>query len=361
MHTATPAGPTVQVELSHTLDPDDWAARHARGEVPSRVPYGLEHLELLGFPLQLPPPLRGAARQGARLVAAAAGGLRVAEAVAASRAARSCAVRLCWDENRGVPAAIDESRRRDPRPVATGVIWATDVRAGGRQPPRALLRAGLSRADAVFVLSSAQVHPLVTRWGVDEGRCHVLPFGVDVEFWAGSAPAVPGQVLTVGNDEHRDHELVVRAMGEVRREVPDAVLHLVSHHLVEVPPATGHRSARRSHAQLRDDYTAAELVVVALHPNLHVSGMTTALEAMAMGRPVVATATPGMEDYVVHGVTGLLVQPGDAGALARAVVTLLRDPGAAAQLGRNGREAVLARGSARTQAAVLARLLQTLL
>jgi glycosyltransferase involved in cell wall biosynthesis len=50
------------------------------------------------------------------------------------------------------------------------------------------------------------------------------------------------------------------------------------------------------------------------------------LEAMAAGVPLVATAIGGTDEAVVDGVTGLLVPPSDAAALARAVERVLADP-----------------------------------
>ena len=53
-----------------------------------------------------------------------------------------------------------------------------------------------------------------------------------------------------------------------------------------------------------------------------------AREAMAYGRPVVASAVGGLVDLVEDGVTGLLVPPGDVAALRAAVERLLERPGA---------------------------------
>ena len=61
------------------------------------------------------------------------------------------------------------------------------------------------------------------------------------------------------------------------------------------------------------------------------------VEAMAMGRPVVATTVGGIPDVVVDGATGLLVAPADPAALADAVRALLDDPARAAALGAAGR------------------------
>ncbi len=64
------------------------------------------------------------------------------------------------------------------------------------------------------------------------------------------------------------------------------------------------------------------------------------MEALACGRPVVATWVGGVPELVEHGVCGLLVEPGDAKELAEALAEVLRDGALAARLGANGRAAV---------------------
>jgi glycosyltransferase involved in cell wall biosynthesis len=64
------------------------------------------------------------------------------------------------------------------------------------------------------------------------------------------------------------------------------------------------------------------------------------LEAMAHGRPVVTTAVDGALEMVVDGETGLLVPPGDAPALAGAILRLLDDRDLAQRMGRLGRQRV---------------------
>ena len=61
------------------------------------------------------------------------------------------------------------------------------------------------------------------------------------------------------------------------------------------------------------------------------------LEAMCFGCPSVATAVGGIPEVVVSGSSGVLVPPGDAGALAEAVGSLIRDPGRRAALGAAAR------------------------
>ncbi len=76
----------------------------------------------------------------------------------------------------------------------------------------------------------------------------------------------------------------------------------------------------------------------------HSEGMSNALlEYMAAGRAVVATAVGAAPDLIVDGVHGLLVPPGDAGALAGALDHLLREPALAARLGQAARARALQR------------------
>lgn len=67
---------------------------------------------------------------------------------------------------------------------------------------------------------------------------------------------------------------------------------------------------------------------------------TVVLEAMAAARPVVASSSGGITDLVEDGETGILVPPGDAAALARALDSLIDDPTRAGAMGRKGLERV---------------------
>ena len=66
------------------------------------------------------------------------------------------------------------------------------------------------------------------------------------------------------------------------------------------------------------------------------------LEAMACGAAVVASRVGGIPEVVADGVTGLLVPPGDADALADAINVLVREPGRATAMGQLGRKRAVA-------------------
>ena len=101
-------------------------------------------------------------------------------------------------------------------------------------------------------------------------------------------------------------------------------------------------------------YRPAETILPALDVFVlpsWIEGMPiTVLEAMAHGKPVVATAVGGTAEVVVDGETGLLVPPRDPGRLAAAIDRLLSDPELARRLGEAGRARVAERFSAETMA-----------
>ena len=309
--------PALSVTWAHRAEQSAsaWARAHARGEVPSVWPYGLDARRdhAVVEVDDLPDPGRIA-----RLRARAGVGPRPRAGLA-----------IAWDENTAYRLQILRPRTR----FAAGVIWLTDLAAAGAAPAR--LVAMLRAATALWVLSEAQVVPLQRLLGAGGPRVFVVPFGIDQEFFSAQPPAARPQIVSAGNDRDRDPVTLYAALALVLAARPgvDVVVQSPS---ALVPPEGVRLVRRLSHTELRDLYTSASVVVTATRPNLHASGMTVALEALATARPVVVSDTPGMRDYVSTR-TGLLVPPEEPEALAEALVGMLDDPDRAAALGRQGR------------------------
>src|SRR5262249_48216839 len=98
---------------------------------------------------------------------------------------------------------------------------------------------------------------------------------------------------------------------------------------------------RYTQFELRQLYALSHFVVMPLHPVPFQAGVTTLLEAMAMGKAVICTRTPGQTDVVEEGKTGVYVEPHDAAALRAAIQCLLADTARAKALGQRGRQRVL--------------------
>jgi len=103
---------------------------------------------------------------------------------------------------------------------------------------------------------------------------------------------------------------------------------------------------------VREAYRAFEILVCASHEE---AAPRCLVEAMAMGRPIIATRVNGIPDMIDDGVNGLLVPPGEPAALASAVERLLTEPGLASALIANGRRRAVDRYSVAAYADNVAR------
>jgi len=106
-------------------------------------------------------------------------------------------------------------------------------------------------------------------------------------------------------------------------------------------------TGRVTTTQLVRHYNRAEMMAC---PSLYEGFGLPAGEAMACGLPVLATTGGALPEVVEDGVTGILVPPGDAPALARAMRTLMSDAELRRRMGQAGRERVLEKFSWRKAA-----------
>ncbi|WP_269159549.1 glycosyltransferase [Modestobacter sp. VKM Ac-2984] len=323
--------------------------------MPDVLPYGLDRLREHGLPVvttapsTTPPLLRAGLRK-------AGDGIDWA---GRARRAPTANVLLAWDERSGVPAALGVEV-----PAVTGVIWVTD-RPRWPVVEQAIGR-GLRRAAQVFVLSSAQVNPLTTRYRLDPRRTTPITFGVDTDFFTAPPDTEVDRdlVVSIGNDRDRDFAGVLDAFRRIRERRSSSRLTIVSETVS--PTLVGNAPGvtvipRLPHVELRALVASASLSLVVTRPNLHASGMTAALESTALGRPAVITATPGMQTYAPADGGVELVPPGDVEAAASACLALLSDRETADGQGEAGRTTVLTGYSTATQAAQLATLARSAL
>jgi glycosyltransferase involved in cell wall biosynthesis len=201
-------------------------------------------------------------------------------------------------------------------------LWGTDVELARRMP--SLARPVVERARLVICASSALAGS-ARELGAREVR--VIPSGVDVPADDAGEEADPPHVLYVGRlspekgildlvDAADRMPLVVVGDGPLREQVPQA--------LGFVP-----------NAELGPYFARAAVVAV---PSRREGYGVVCAEAMAHGKPVVASAVGGLLDLVRHGETGLLVPPGDSAGLREALRWLLGDPELRTRMGAAARE-----------------------
>jgi glycosyltransferase involved in cell wall biosynthesis len=146
-------------------------------------------------------------------------------------------------------------------------------------------------------------------------------------------------------EPEKGHPTLFEAWPAVLRAVPDAYLLIVGEGSRRDALEALARELRIAHRVVftgrRDDVPAVTAALdVAVLPSYREAQGLTILEAMALSRPVVASNVGGIPEMVEDGVTGLLVPPHDADALAAAIIRLLTDHPYADTLGRAGHDLV---------------------
>jgi len=205
------------------------------------------------------------------------------------------------------------------------------------------------RWDRVLVPTRADRDRLRGAWPDMPHRIDWLPNSVDTRFFRPDGAVASGvgtYVLSAGLS-YRDYPTFIAAL----RRLPEVTAHL---HVGSMWSGAGSGDMRSlpdniqckpfvALPTLRACYQASQFVVLPLRRTTLLSaGSTVALQAQAMGKPVIATRTPGMEEYIQDGVTGLLVDPEDPQALAAAIAALWNDPARVDAMGRRALEWVVA-------------------
>jgi glycosyltransferase involved in cell wall biosynthesis len=143
----------------------------------------------------------------------------------------------------------------------------------------------------------------------------------------------------------KGHTFLLKAAAEVARAVPLAVWLLAGRgRLLGELEDEARRLGIADQVRFlgfRDDAAALlQAVNVFILPSLSEGLPVAVLEAMAAGKPVVATDVGGNREVIVDGQTGFLVPPRDAGALAARTITLLTDKSLADRYGAEGQARV---------------------
>lgn len=212
---------------------------------------------------------------------------------------------------------------------------------------------GLHRQiDVFFVYSSWQKRFIEARWGVPPERVVLTPFMVDAGFFDPAQPApaalglpeTPLPLLCAVGLEFRDYATLVEAVRGLDAKVVVTAASLWSRRsatrMGEALPEN--MVVRRlTYRELRQLYARSRFLVMPLQPVNFQAGVTAILEAMAMGKPVICSRTPGQTDVIVEGETGAYVPPGDAAALRAAIQRWLDNPAEVEAMGRRARQQVL--------------------
>jgi len=207
---------------------------------------------------------------------------------------------------------------------------------------------------AITPISSAYKKRIVEKYGVREGKIHVIEVGVDPAFLPPSSVkrkdgfvVMYSGVLGIGYDfrcvleaarqlsDHDEIRFVIRGVGECEREISEMTAKLgVENVFLDTNFV--------SKSRLAEILSSADAFLLPMNERGTVEeGLPTKIfEYQAFGKPIVCCSDGEPARYILSTGSGLVVKPGDAKALANAVWRLYEDEKLAEELGANGQEYV---------------------
>jgi glycosyltransferase involved in cell wall biosynthesis len=248
---------------------------------------------------------------------------------------------FAWSERAGIPYAGMRSLLRDQGPFAAMfTCWS-------KRQEQAVTKLKLFDAMDTIAVHCESMKRNFIRLGAPEHKVHVIHYSVDHRFFSPLPDIVqePGLILSLGETRSRNYPALVSAM----QGLPARLLIAASgswyareknSELTTSMPENVTLLERLSLAELKQLYARSQFVVLPLLNQVYSAGATASLEAMCMGRAVVAFRSEGILDFIEDGETGLLVEPGNMRALRDAMQYLLENPQEARRLGENGRQRI---------------------
>ncbi len=242
---------------------------------------------------------------------------------------------VTWESKVGIPLAILRQltgRRHPPLVILTFTPGET---LPSLYP---LIRAALKAVDHVTVLTQAEIDSYCRLFDLPASQISLCLLGT-YDLYPDGPPVSQGvsnpPYIHASGRSARDYRTLARAAEGLPADV---VIHGRGYNFtgLAVPPnvSIGELVPREEYHRIVRD---AAVEVVPLQDIPAPVGSSQVVFAMMMGKAIVATRTGSTVDYIEHGVTGLLVRPGDADDMRAAIRHLLDHPTEAEAMGRAAR------------------------
>lgn len=221
--------------------------------------------------------------------------------------------------------------------LLTGATYSVTLHAHDMHVQRSMLQQKLEASTAVVTISEHNASLLRELYPSIVDRLEIVHCGVDTSTTTPRGATAPNNplrlVCVAGLRPFKGHRFLIDAVGELGRRGRSVTCDLVGDGPIREDLESSTTTNVRFHGAL--DVERAMAVVsgadVFVMPSIEMAdgrrdGIPVALmEAMAIGVPVIASNVSGIPELVIHEVTGLLVPPGDADAIANAVERIIDD------------------------------------
>ena len=217
-----------------------------------------------------------------------------------------------------VAAMAVAHRRRPPAIVLTDCSWRLPDRALDRLANRAGIRLLSTPRTRFCVRSTSELELFPKTWGVDPSQVAFTPYGHRLTEDELAAPIVPGVGVFAGGNSLRDYQTLLEAVSKL-----DAPVTIMTSQLTDRTsglPDNVRLKKIGSNADFLNEMRSSRIVVTPLAAGIErAAGLDTYLAAMALGKIVVVTESPGVDDYIDDRSTGLVVPAGDSAVLGEAL------------------------------------------
>ncbi len=214
--------------------------------------------------------------------------------------------------------AQKQLRRKNDMPIVSWFFNTSTDSAIRIVPARLSLRA----VDKFVVHSSREIEAYASQLAIDPGRFEYVPlqYGGDID----DSPLEEEKpfIFATGSG-HRDYATFFDAVAKTGHRT----IVLASEHALAntTPPPNVEILEQLPKPEIRKMIRRARINVVPMSTNGLTAGLVTIVDAFCHGRGLVATARPGVEDYLLDSENSLLVPPSDAGAMAEALEAMWGD------------------------------------
>lgn len=208
----------------------------------------------------------------------------------------------------------------------------------------------------IVAVSDATRKKMICEYHLPEAKVRTIHYGIDEKKFPSRNPneirkrlGIPKDVIVFGTiarlTEQKGHRYLVEAMPKIIKSFPRVVFLCIGDgplrtSLIQLAQDRGVLSYIQFLGFQSDVPSLLSIMDVFVLPSLYEGFPNAVLEAMACGKPVVATCVDGTPEAVIHGETGFLVPSQNPEALAEALIRMARNPSLRKKMGKNGKRRI---------------------